>query len=312
MKLTCGLTTHSYDYIHFNKHNDAYDAMISNPTNDFIRKKKASVDNKVKTMNNSLSSIFSGVTGQVTGFTSKKDKNTGELKVKPREYLGVADYNNFALGESGITGVQNLAVQLLQKPGSLNKTINELAGLKASFKGGKAQALRKFISLFGGEVQLLKEGEDILVSLIPNENFSSHGLQPMSISKIDEMLNVANKAKEELKTISDDKEQLKGAAGEISAGLFAATALKAEKDAYLKIENKGFKKLRETSKFKANIDSQKFQETINQKQKELNRIGSILNKVDANTSMIKIKSTFDKQGKIDISVGKLNISAKNY
>ena len=81
---------------------------------------------------------------------------------------------------------------------------------------------------------------------------------------------------------------------------------------YLKIENKGLKKLRETSKFKANIDSKKFQGVIDQKQKELNRIGSILNKVDADTKLVKIKSTFDQQGKIDVSVGNLNISAKNY
>lgn len=314
MKLTCGLTTHSYDYIHFNDHKDAYDAMINNPTNEIIKKKKASIDSKVKTMNKSLSKIFSSATGKTSGFfgDTKVDSETGVVRPMPREYLGVTDYNNFVLGESGIAGVENLAVQLLKRPGELNKTINEINNLKTISGQGKMQALRKFISLFGGEIQLLKDGEDVLVGLVPNESFSSNGLQPLSIQKIDEMLATSQAAQGELKLMSDNQEHLKGAAGEISAGLFAAVALKAEKDAYLKIENKGLKKLRETSKFKTNIDTKKFQGMIDQKQKELNRIGSILNKVDADTKLVKIKSTFDQQGKIDVSVGDLNISAKNY
>ena len=309
MNLSCGLTTHSYDYIHYGDHTDAYNAMLGNNNDEIIRKRKKKTDDQVKKLNKKINSIFSGAVGEKTAFFGT-DKQGGKVQ---RQIITVEDYKNFILGESGTAGIENLAVQLLNRPGNLNTMLKEIDNLKSTSGLGNLQALRRFLGYFGGQIELTKtNGNDINVSLIPDTKFTTKNIQPLSISKLDEILNSISPAEIELKAISEQHEQLKGLGGEISAGLLAAVALGAQNEAFLKIENQGFKPLRQTSKFKVKIDSKKMQSLIAEKQQELNQISTALTKANVKTKMVDIRSTFDKQGKVDVTVGDLNISAKNY
>ena len=129
MKLTCGLTTHSYDYIHYNNHNDAFDAMIENNIGDnVLRQKKMGIEEKVRAMNQEVSKLFNEKT---TGVTEDYFKNSSTNTNEKRSYLGVTDYTEFAFGEQGIAGVQNLAVQLLRRTDDLNSFLKFTIVFKA-------------------------------------------------------------------------------------------------------------------------------------------------------------------------------------
>jgi hypothetical protein len=287
----------NYDYIHYTNYKDIYENMLSGITEKIFRNRKEQIDNQIQIINSFINKIYEG--------------NLSEMTLKDNVKVQTVDLQKFIIGENDPV---SLAINLLQRPASINSSLKTLSSNKTkNSSSGNLENLREFIGLFGGKINFKQEKDNLELSLTPDTTFSSSGIQPLKLNNLKDYTSIAKKAGIELEQNKDANYSLQGTGGEIGGALLMASALATQKDTYeVLIQNLGKKSLSQSSKsFKINIGDEKFKQLIKDKEKKINSITKIVNNFGEKEKTVTI-SPLNKQGKVDFSIGDLNVSVKNY
>lgn len=288
----------NYNYIHYSNYSDVYEQILgSTVLNLSIRERKNNIDDVVTTINNYLMTIFNSSTvGDVTAWRGDK-----QIKVKNT----TLDINKL-INENDII---SLAILMLQQPSTANRLLKDNTKL---INKGNFKKLRTFVSVFGGDIKYITNDKGKL-ELIVTPPSKDRKLGAFSIDDVEKYADVVKDAINEIDINNDTTNTLQGTMTEIGGALLVAAALSYQKDFYSTIiKNLGKKSRKETAigNSKMIIDSAQTAQILKTLERKLEDIRQKLGKVE--NRGIKVQNVFNKQGKVDFSVGNLNFSAKNY